>query len=277
MKTTTLAFCCIFVFTISFHANSQPAPLTCKDIQNGIFYNYPKNSSAQYIDERNGDIAKESDLLTGDSSLWKITWPNQCTYILSYLGGNIKMTDEMKKFVKEHKLAFKIGTITDEYYTFTGYIDKPTNPVLLTDTMWMHEKLNVTSNELFVPIKNNYTLKKNHFSDTSKYAVLYVYRPGAPGNWLTNYLLYFDDNILCVAKNNSAYIFKILKEGNFKILSRLNKDVISTPVNIKFGQKYYLRTIPNWGFFKFKNYKLETTVVDQDRGEKEFSQAILQY
>ena len=48
----------------------------CEDIKNGVFYSYPKNVSKQYQLTRKGDIQKETDLITGDSSIWKVTWLN---------------------------------------------------------------------------------------------------------------------------------------------------------------------------------------------------------
>jgi hypothetical protein len=42
---------------------------TCEDLKNGVFYSYPKNASEQYQLTRKGDIQKETDLITSDSSM----------------------------------------------------------------------------------------------------------------------------------------------------------------------------------------------------------------
>jgi hypothetical protein len=138
--------------------------------------------------------------------------------------------------------------------------------------MWLTEKTVITNNELFRQIPDNSTLKKEHFSDTSRYAVLYVYRPGKLTNSLSNYLIYFNDNIMCVGKNNTGYIFKIMKEGRFELKSKLYKDESFINVDIKFGKIYYVKSMVNWGLFKgLKNFKLEMANVSAEEGKNEFN------
>src|SRR5258707_490104 len=84
-----------------------------------------------------------------------------------------KMSAGEKDFWENHKLVYDITGVAKNYYTFNGYADKSSNLVLVTDTMWMTEKINIISNELIQPVKNETALKKSHFTDTSKYAVLY--------------------------------------------------------------------------------------------------------
>ena len=269
----------VYVFLLgffSFPAFSQNTSFTCKDLKNGIFHSYPKNSSQHYISTRDDEFQYETNINTGDTTLWQIKWQNDCSYTLKYISGS--GTDEATiKFLKKHKLTYEIINITTEYYVFKGYVDKTSNLPIQVDTMWLTEKTNPANNEIYRQVANNQALKKAHFSDTSSYAVLYVYRPGNLKHSLSNYLVYFDDNILCVAKNNSGYIFKIMKEGQFNLKSKLNKDESSVKLNVKFGKTYYIKSMVHWGMFKgLKNYKLEIAVVNPAEGKIEFGEVNLQ-
>lgn len=265
---TSFAFALFFLLSQTCFAQQK---LTCNDIHEGVFYNYPKNSSEKYIDIREGEFVHENNLINGDTSLWKIKWNNDCTYTLSLMDMNGKMEQQTREMMKKHKLIFTINTVTNDYYVFTGYVDKTTNPPIVNDTMWMHEKVNVANNELFKPIPAHLATKKNAISDTSKYALLFVYRPGKLKLSQANYLIYFDNNLMCVAQNSSGYVFKILKEGKFELKSRLNKDESSLPLDIHFGKSYFVKTKIQWGIYRhLSNYKLENTEMSKEQGLTEF-------
>jgi hypothetical protein len=263
---------CILLSAFEFSVNAQG---DCSSIRTGTFYYYPKNTSDSYLDVRDDKYLHETNLNTGDSSLYEIKWSDDCVYTLKYISGNEKMSDDVVEFNKKHKLLFQVSKTSKDYYTFTGYIDKTSNQPVLTDTMWLNIKIN-TNNKLFTQMKSPGEIKKAHFSDTSKYAILYVYRPGKLANSLGNYLIYFDNNIMCVAKNHSGYIFKILKEGNFKIKSRIYKDEAEADLDIQFGKNYYVRSSIPGGFHGFNNYKLKMEVVKPEDGENEFYDVDLQ-
>jgi hypothetical protein len=257
--------------------HAQDKSLTCSDLKNGIFHFYPKNSMESYLDVRDGNILRESVVSTGDTTLWEIKWLNDCTYSLKYLSGNYKMNEDALSFLKKHRLVYEIATITNDYYLFKGYVDKPSDIPIQTDTMWLAEKIVTGSNELFKPVANSAVLKKNHFSDSSGYAVLYLYRPGKLTNSLGNYIVYFDNNLLCVARNKSGYIFKILKEGKFKAESRLYKDKSSVDLDVKFGHVYYIKSMIHWGIYsRLYNFKLDMAIVDTATGKAEFEDVNLQ-
>ena len=212
----------------------------------------------------------------GDSTVWKVNWVDDCTYTLKYISGG-KIDEETFKILKKHKLAYEITKVTNDYYLYKGYLDNSSNNLIQSDTMWLTEKVNITNNELFRQIPDAGILRKNHFSDTSKYAVLYLYRPGKITNSLGNYLLYFNDNILCVAKNNSGFIFKIMKEGQYNISSRLYKDESAVQLDVKFGKTYYVKSMIHWAISKrLYNFKLETAIVSPDTGIEEFEKINLQ-
>ena len=82
-------------------------------------------------------------------------------------------------------------------------------------------------------------------SDTSNYALLYVYRPKSfSGSFisydlrLTNAL--FPENVLGSVKNNSKFVVKLYQEGKSEIWAR-TESKRSVFIDVKFGQKYYLK------------------------------------
>ncbi|MDB5277609.1 MAG: hypothetical protein JWR61_2564 [Ferruginibacter sp.] len=208
----------------------------CKDVNEGVFYSYPKNTSKQYQLNRKDDIQKETDLATGDSSLWKVSWLNDCTYSLTYISGSAKLTEEMKSFSGAHHLVTKIETVTNDFYSYQIFIDKVAGKYLLADTIWTQKKSGPTNNTLFEAIPANVSGKKINFTSKSPFALLYVYRPARFAGSKGEYNLYFDDNIICSSKNGVAYVFKVFKEGNFKLSAKLfNQKETTQNINIKFG------------------------------------------
>ena len=264
--------CLLFSLTC-FIAQAQN---DCETIKTGTFYYYPKNSTDNYLEIRDDKYLYETNLTKGDSAVYEIKWSDDCVYTLKYVSGNAEMSDDAEKFNKKHKVLFEVNKITKDYYTFTGYIDKTSNQPILKDTMWLNIKNNVGSNLLFQPIKSPTEIKRAHFTDTSKYAILYVYRPGKLTNSLGNYLVYFDEEIMCVAKNNSGYIFKILKEGNFKIKSRLIKQEAAADLDVKFGNTYYIKSSVPWGIYGSGNFKLKMEAMKPEDGKNEFYDVNLQ-
>lgn len=221
-------------------------------------------------------MQKETDLTNGDTSLWKVLWKNDCVFTTKYISGNSKITEEALAFMKKHKILYEIKNVTADYFTYQTFIDKTTNLPIESDTVWMHKKENFVSNKIFEPLTNNKDLHKPHFTDTAKYALLYVYRPGKLTNSLSNYPLYFDGNIMCFMKNNSGYIFKILKEGSFEIRSNLLNDESSVKLDVKFGNRYYAKSMMHWGIQKnLNNFKLEIKIMPNDTGEEEFDKVEL--
>lgn len=265
---------CFFCFAfLPIVISAQIKTPTCEDLKYGIFHYYPKNSSDHDVNIREGEFVREINSKSGDSIIWQIKWVDECVYSLKYISGNRPIPEENLKFIKKHKLVYEIGRITKDYYLFKGYVDKVSDLPIQTDTMWLNEKINRVSNEVFKPVANNSILKKAKFSDTSKYAVLYLYRPKKLSNSLGNYFVYFDDNLMCVAKNNSGYIFKILKEGTFEVKSKLLKDESAVKVNVKFGKAYYIKSSIKWGITsRLYNFKLEMANVSPEVGIPEFEE-----
>ncbi len=106
----------------------------------------------------------------------------------------------------------------------------------------------------FLGKKNNARLSREFKSekvtlnDTSKYAVIYIYRPKKWKYHVNSYSVNVGDSLLSKVKNNSKFIFKAYKEGSTEIWAQIadKKSVIN--LNLKFGQEYYIKCSFNMGF-----------------------------
>ncbi len=91
------------------------------------------------------------------------------------------------------------------------------------------------------------------------------------------YAARIDNSIMCVAKNKSGYIFKILKEGQFEIKSRLFNDESSVILNVRFGNMYYVKSMIHWGISRrLYNFKLEMAIKGSSVGKAEFGDVNVQ-
>lgn len=258
-------------FLFSAPAFAQKEKLHCNEIHNGIFYFYPQNTKDQLLEVREDGYLTEKVLATGDTALWKVKWDSECVYRLTYVSGSLPLNKQVSKIVKKHDFVYKINSITDQYYTFTGYLDNTANLPIQNDTMWMNEKISIPDNALFENVPSESYEQAAKISDTSQYALLHIFRPGKITNSLGNFIVYFGNNIMNVAQNNRGYVFKVFKEGTFEMQSRLLKDVAGTTLNIEFGKKYYVKSIINWTISKrLYNFKLDMKELGIDEGMKEF-------
>ncbi|MEP7237866.1 MAG: hypothetical protein ABI685_08380 [Ferruginibacter sp.] len=255
--------------------NAQNKSITCADLRTGFYHSYPASTNEHYLYIRDSLYQTEIETVKGDTTLWKITWLNDCSYTLKFVSG--KMNKDMVEFLKNHVVLIMVNKITDSYFTFSFYFDKVSDNMILADTMWLTEKTNFFSNTALQVIKTDIVPPKKHFNDTSAYALVFVYRPGKVTNSLGNYIIYFNDYGICVAKNNSGYIYKVYKEGQLELKSMLYKDVSAVNVNIKFGQKYYVKSMIHWTITsRLNNFKLEMKLMDPKEGESEFEEVRLQ-
>ena len=260
-----IVFCCCC--NVLFAQKEQPV---CANVHSGTFYIYPENTAEKYVDIRDNEYVHETDITTGDTSLWKIKWLNDCTYSLSLVEVSGDKAAMVRAIMNKHTLVYKIKSVTSEYYVFDGYLDKTSNLPIQTDTMWMTDKV-VANNELFKPVPDSVLLKAQRISDTSKYALLYVYRPGKLALSLSDFLVYFDNNLMCVMHNNSGFVFRILKEGTFELKSRLYKAEQAIPINVQFGNMYYVKATMDWGMHKhLYNFKMDNQLVSPAAGMADF-------
>jgi len=108
-------------------------------------------------------------------------------------------------------------------------------------------------------------------SDTSQYALLYVYRHKNFTGSAVSYDLKITNSVLKEfligrVKNNSKFVVAIYQEGKTEISATTESKRFVT-VNVKFGQKYYLKCGVSMGWVVGKP---ELNLVYPDQGELEY-------
>jgi hypothetical protein len=263
----------MFLLSLPVLASCQDTPPPCAYLKTGIYYSYPRNTSTRYICVRDGDREKEIDMDTGDSSVWQIQWLDDCSYTMKYLSGNDELKPRDQQFLDKHIIALRIEKSTTDYYVYSAHADKISKRSYATDTFWLHEKSLVVSNQPFQFIRNELFLTKTHFSDTSRYAVIYLYRPGKLTNSWAVVPVYCNDTLLWIAHNRTGTLIKVTREGVLELTSKVFKDVSSVKVDVRFGQKYYIKSMIHWGFSsRGYNFILEMAAIKPEMGQPEFEQ-----
>lgn len=260
------------VFVLAFSANGfWPKPnCRCSEVKEGVFYSNPNNSNDQWRSERKGAMQTEINLVTGDTSTWQVSWENDCQYTLKYLSGGKQLKKEETAFLKEHSIVFAINAVTSDYYIISQYIDKAGNIPFMIDTMWRREIKHPTDKRLF-SLTTEKEIRKARFKDTSKYALLYVYRPSKLVCSFIDYPLFCNSMLMCnMASRSAAYVFKIWKEGPLWIEGQNNKHKDREDLDIQFGQKYYLLCNIRWSASRCIPY---LSGVDKEKGEAGFLEA----
>lgn len=237
----------------------------CTIYHDGTFYNYPKNSAITTLSIRNGNVSKEVDEGTTDTSYWSIKWLNNCRYELRFQNskGNMNGT---KPFLKEHSMVCSITELYSDYYIYEAYLDKINGMFITKDTVWLQPKKIVNNRLIFTPLQTEAMLKKEKFSDTSQYAVLYVYRSKKIAGMLIDYPVYVENLPIFFARNNSASIFKFYRQGSATFTATTEAGTTTLTQDIKFGKIYYLKCtihILTMG-------KADLKFLPEDKGKDEF-------
>jgi hypothetical protein len=128
------SFVIIFLFPLILLGQSKDAD--CSNIKKGTFYFYPSNSQAGFVIVRGDSIQKEINIQTTDTSFWKVRWQNDCMFNLKFIRKSHPISDEEKNFYNSHTTAFKVLSVTKDYYTFKAGLDSITTKNPLTDTLW---------------------------------------------------------------------------------------------------------------------------------------------
>lgn len=251
--------------------NCQNRPYSCEDLRTGIFFAYPKNMAGSQVYIRDSLYQQEISPQNKDTILWKIRWMDKCTYALKYVSGFKE--EASADFGRKHIVLVKISSIGRDYYTYSAHIDELSNIAVISDTIWFTEQANVTDNYLFQQIKDEAVPGRKTFTDTSKYALVYVYRPGKLTNSMGNYMVYFNDYLAFAAINNTGAVYKVYKEGPLEIKSKLYKDASSVVVDVRFGKRYYVKSQIHWAVTnRLYNFRLEMKTVDNFIGQSEYDE-----
>lgn len=109
-------------------------------------------------------------------------------------------------------------------------------------------------------------------SDTSKYALLYVYRPKKFAGSAIVYTIRISnsllkDEVVGDANNNTKFMIKLYEEGKTEISAK-TESKRSVTLNVRFGEKYYLKCGVTMGVLVGRP---ELLLIDPLKGEIEYA------
>jgi hypothetical protein len=107
--------------------------------------------------------------------------------------------------------------------------------------------------------------------DYADYALLHLYRPIGSGA-AVNYDLHLDTSVIARVNNNWRKIVRIEKEGPYSLWARTEQKV-ELPLNIKFGNEYYVRCAVTSGLLVGRP---QLSLVDNSFGRVEFQSVTTQ-
>ena len=109
------------------------------------------------------------------------------------------------------------------------------------------------------------TMVKDSSLLNADYALLNVYRQSAMGV-LVSYELYLGDTFLCRVSNKTKKSIRIRKEGSYVLWAKTETKE-ELPINLKFGNNYYIRCGVSMGVFMGRP---ELNLIDNSIGKTEF-------
>lgn len=127
----------VLIVAITFVSATPKTKIdNCAAIHIGEFYYYPSTSNRKYKLIRDSGTQKEINLTTNDTSIFKITWLDDCTYSLERISGIPKYQEGLKR----PKLYIQFSTLKSNYYLFKGCKDFLHSNYCFKDTIWMNSK-----------------------------------------------------------------------------------------------------------------------------------------
>ena len=231
-----------------FTASAFSQTLTCNDIKNGVFIFVSKTDGSKSIYTRSGDVQKELNTSTKETVYWDVEWINDCSYYLKYNSGwEDKPKQELEK-IKKHKILIRVVSVSQDYYLFQSFLDKESNPAISKDTLWIKQRKDA-KNKLInnSGIDSLLAVRKAEFDvSLTRTATLYIYRPQKFAEGGDDCIIYYNDTAICTMTNKSAYIIRLLKEGPATLTARIRKQEMAVKLDVKYGEKYYLRCELKW-------------------------------
>lgn len=213
-------------------------------------------------------MQREFNTATHETITWDVEWVSDCAYSLHYNSGMEYQPKKAQEMLKKHKIICQVLNVTTDYYIYQSMLDKVSNPVLSTDTIWIKQrsdaKRKVTNNP---GIDSILALRKAAFDlAAAKSAFLYVFRPGKFAESEISYTLSLNDVPICEMANKASYEVRLLKDGPTTFVAKAGKQETSITINVKAGDKYFLRCELPWSL----SPKPRLTEVTREQAEPYF-------
>lgn len=129
----SIALACFFI-------SCKEKKAGCAGLKTGTFYFYPKQSGKSFKFERNDSLQTEIDLVTGDTSFWKITWQGDCQFTAGFISRTSPISQAESDFYASHTTTIEIVGPQKDYYLIKATINPPVRYEYPSDTVWLHPK-----------------------------------------------------------------------------------------------------------------------------------------
>jgi hypothetical protein len=110
----------------------------CADLRECTLYTRSEDKHQPYKISITSSTITQTNLVTGDSSVWEIHWVAECGFTMKFLSGNDALTQGQKNYTQHHVIALKIENTTPDYYLYTAYRDRIGHRQYARDTLWIH-------------------------------------------------------------------------------------------------------------------------------------------
>jgi hypothetical protein len=242
--------------------------LSCTDIKTGVFIYFLQKDGSRVVCTRTADEQREVNASARQTVVWEINWISDCVYVLAYNSGYEDAPKQTQQLVRKHKFVNTITNVTPDYYIVQTSLDKPSNPVLTIDTLWIKQYRDAKNKVVVNPrVDSLVALRKAAYdSAIANSATLYVFRPGKLTEWANDYILFLDDEPICRMTNKSSYVVRLMKMGTANLHANIGKKETSVSLDVRPGEKYYLRCDFPWGL----NQSPKLTFVQKDEAEPYF-------
>ena len=227
---------------------SQQAITGCNQLKELTAYSYPRNTTDQYKIIRTFDREVVYNMKTGDSTTYAIIWDNDCRYFTSILSSTKISSAAQLETLQKQRLAYELLSVTKEYYVYNMYKEQ-VNPgdvvkrEMITDTGWLKPLAKPRNYEVFKLLTEKPAQLKQHFNDTSSYAIVYLYRLDKVVGRSNDYDVYFENDFMFRAQSKSKIAYKVYRTGPTMIHAKAGNVESSVLVNIEFGKKYYFQCL----------------------------------
>jgi hypothetical protein len=257
------------LLTLLFAALSGIAQTpTCSDLKNGVFIYFSPADGSRQTYTRNGDIQKQVNPTTHETTIWDLEWVSDCAYLLTYNSGMEDRPKSTQQLLKKHKFFCQITSVTNDYYVVQTGLDKASNPVVEKDTLWIKQRSDAKKKGTTNPrIDSLLAIRKEAFDTViARSAWLYAFRPGKFAESAVSYTLNLHDTTICEMGNKAAYIVRLRIEGPTTFVAKFRNQETSVTIDIKPGNKYYLRCELPWSL----SPKPKLTEVKKEEAETYF-------
>jgi hypothetical protein len=116
MKTTILFFFVLSFCSFSISCIQSP---NCSTFRTGKFKLVDKTNNLDYLIERNDTMQKETNLISGKVSVYKINWETDCKYSLTITEGE----PQLMELYKNKKLHIEMIEFYEDGYKFSAKLD----------------------------------------------------------------------------------------------------------------------------------------------------------